>query len=204
MRSVVNAAWVCLLMLTAATQARDWGFSKDTIYEGSDSVHLVLEGRDTLYLDSAWIEVVKPANPEQYFYGIVWLLGGFQDFPPLTWGKTRIVYDDRVNPVDTVPVAWPGHYFWLKSKRSILGDPQVSGGLKAEQTTPPSNQLILRSIFRSKNLDYDTLILIGDYRICPPACLTNEIRTKTLNKRSAISKQKKIQVNGRRLKESQK
>jgi hypothetical protein len=53
------------LSMTISVYARDWGFSKDTVYEWKlhgDNVLLRNQGTDTLRADTLILEIIRPAN----------------------------------------------------------------------------------------------------------------------------------------------
>jgi hypothetical protein len=87
MKRILMVGVSLVLGMTLASEDRDWGFSKDTVYEwhpGGDSVYLVNTGSDTLKLDlvramdigsSPWVETTISYRP---FEGDPLLLQLFQ------------------------------------------------------------------------------------------------------------------------------
>ena len=61
----VRTGFLVALILTSAAHARDWAFSKDTVYEwatGGDSVSFMNNAADTLRFDSIGVEMVRPGS----------------------------------------------------------------------------------------------------------------------------------------------
>ena len=54
------------LIMTVGIQARDWGFSKDTVYSwkaGANNVLARNQGTDTLKADTLILEIISPTQP---------------------------------------------------------------------------------------------------------------------------------------------
>jgi|GEM_PF-6720270 len=199
----VSMGWA--LLLTTAIEARDWGFSKDTIIEWDglsshpreDTVSIVNTGDDSLNIDSAWVEVVEPEDYQDYFYLAGIQVTSEQDFPTMYWGE-QPGYPDVG---DSIPFVWPKDYIWTNEAPIYLADLQVFGLLKDPQIAPESNRLVLRNIFRTKDRGIDTLVTIGSYSTCNPGCPIGIVAPKINKKRRSIPSQSQpYLLNGRRLK----
>ncbi len=159
---------VCIFVLIVLpSHARDWGFSKDTVYEveqgAPEEIEILNLGDASLNIDSAWVEVIEPQHPEQFYYAISQSWSGLlYSFPRLYWGKFPF-FDDRGNVTDSVLFVWPKNYVLDTTDHEKVEFVLVNGFLKNEKFLPETDRVVLRNIFRAKDRGFDTLVVIGNY-----------------------------------------
>lgn len=166
MKRTLMAGVGLVLGMALASEARDWGFSKDTVSEwnpGGDTVWLANKGADTLRLDSLFVEDVAALdwidmaflygtttkNPSEYEYRFYRLY----QFP-----RTVIKMDGAiVPPNDSVPLRRFDVSTICIAKRAVM-------------SSSVPDDFVVRLRFKSWEGEEDTLIVKGHY------CFPNAIK----------------------------
>jgi hypothetical protein len=141
--------FVCGLMwaLAASAEARDWGFSKDTVYEwnpGGDTVWLVNNGSDTLWLDSAFAEELGARSWHQ----VSFFFRGQHGFSVSEHTPNTKAMVDSVLPGSTLEL----HRF---------GVANIVAKQTADSFSLERDALRVRLRFRSTSGEEDTLFVFG-------------------------------------------
>lgn len=157
---------ICMVVgMALAAEARDWGFSKDTVYEwkpGGDTVWLANSSADTLRLDSLFVEDVAPSDwiDMSFLFGMVLQDSPDRDYRAYTlyqFPRTVIKMDEAsVPPNDSVPLRAFDVWKTCIVKRGVTFSSEP-------------DDFVVRLKFRSWENEEDTLIVKGHY------CIPNAI-----------------------------
>jgi len=139
------------LLTITSIYARDWGFSKDTVYgwkAGSDTAFLINQGTDTLKIDTLRQEILKPSD-------LIYSRGSFYFQPPL---NSYASFNQSVGKIIPMP---PG------GKDTLLNFNVDQVALaKSVSTEALGDTIVARLIFEaSLNRGRDTLIYKGIQKI---------------------------------------
>lgn len=148
MKTTILFSGLVLWALAASAEARDWGFSKDTVYEwkaGGDTVGLVNNGADTLRLDSVFAEEVNSRN----WHYVSLFYRGQHGYSVSQWEPSAKVFIDSVSPQSVLEL-------YRFSVANILAKRSTEPSASAEGDT-----LRVRLRFKSTAGEDDTLMVVG-------------------------------------------
>jgi hypothetical protein len=152
MRRMTFLGGVLLWALAAGAEARDWGFSKDTVYAskpGGDTVWLVNDGMDTLKLDSVIAENINVSS---------WALSFYYQAGSSPAQSYQL---SQFNPSGKMIGAEAPSGGSILFRSFLIGTPCPTA--KTSESSTVADSIMIRLRFKSTSVEEDSLIVKGSY-----------------------------------------